>query len=508
MKLYRIVCIDDDEQFLRSLEGLLPDKVNALCSDFQCCFEFASSVEELFDVLKNPAPDASLSMMIADQKMTGTTGIELIEKLKVEYPNIVTVLLTGHGSLDSAKHAINRQLLDQYLSKPIEDINVFVSLIVNLLKRHHLDLEERERTEQLAKTVLQLRKSNEQLSEMQAAAEQVVALSRLLKNQDLGELMETAAHEAAKLFAAQNAALCFAADDPAAVPPARLNCPCPQEELLRRVKREAEKLNCATYHNCVPDACCMLGAQSPRVLVPLSDGEQTNGRVNDAPMSGYLCVCGIDPASAACEKVLKYKAQLLGEILGVSLENAYLYQQAKRDSETDILTGIHTRRILKERLDAEFQRTARYARPFSLVMVDADNFKNINDTCGHVAGDRVLRQLAGTLAREIRETDCLARYGGDEFVVLMPETILSDAANAAERMRASAERIVLPRGGSVTISCGVAGWCPSCDRCAQDVLYRADVALRQAKQAGKNRVQISNPAEPQEISASGRSARK
>ena len=178
MKTYQIICVDDDEQFLRSLESLLPNRVEALCSGFHTAFEFVSSAEELFELLESSSPEESLAMVISDQMMPGISGLELIEKLKGENPDIVSVLLTGHSGMDSAKYAINSLLLDQYVSKPIEDIHVFVSLVSNLLKRHHLTMSERARTEQLANVVMQLRASNEAISAMQAAAEDIATLGK------------------------------------------------------------------------------------------------------------------------------------------------------------------------------------------------------------------------------------------------------------------------------------------------------------------------------------------
>jgi len=495
MKKYRIICIDDDEQFLQSLEGVLPEKVDALCPDFQCTFEFAALAEELFEIIRSDTPeDGSLAMVISDQMMTGISGIELIEKLKAEYPNIVTILLTGHGGLDSAKYAINRHLLDQYVSKPIEDISVFVSLVANLLKRHHLDLEERERTEQLVKTVMQLRHSNEEISIMQAAAEEIAMLSKCFRSLDLDEVVAVAVHEVPKMFKAERAVLCLTPSGCPVELVHRAGCPCPHDQLLLRndVQEaiETSRLSCGS----VPEVCAKLGSRSPDVIVPLavkafreSDGDAGDGR-------GYLCMCNIDPAVARSAALMKYKASLASEVLSASLTNAKLYQQAKRDSETDYLTGASTRRVLEEKLEAEHERAVRYKHPFCVVIVDVDGFKDINDTAGHIAGDKALRQLADILSQEMRQTDVLARYGGDEFVILMPETDLSDAVGAAERMRKKAESAVMQCGRSLTISCGVAGWSGAEDETGTDVLRRADAALHRAKRAGRNNVQTEKAA--------------
>jgi len=490
MKKYRVVCIDDDDQFLQSLESVLPEKVEALCPDFRCDFQFASSSEELFEVIgPDAADDSSLAMVISDQMMTGISGIELIEKLKGEYPNIVTVLLTGHGGLDSAKYAINRQLLDQYISKPIEDISVFVSLISNLLKRHHLDLEERERTEQLVKTVMQLRSSNEEISTMQAAAEEIVMLSKCFKGLDFDEVVSVASREVPRLFKAERAFLCVAPESCPLEVGSRHGSPGAQEQLLTRDDMEQARKEEGSVSGAMLPACAKLGGMSRDLVIPLSIGAFRTSTMECDKKRAYLCMCNMDHSIMRCPGLIKYKAGLVSEVLNASLANAELYQQVKHDSETDYLTGAKTRRVLEEKLEAEHERALRYKHPFCVILVDVDGFKRINDSSGHICGDNALRQLGGVLAQQMRQTDILARYGGDEFVILMPETDLADAVRAAERMRKGTEAAVMDCGQNLTISCGVAAWSGDEGQSGTDVLRRADEALHRAKRSGRNNVQ-------------------
>jgi diguanylate cyclase (GGDEF)-like protein len=489
MREYRIVCVDDDEQFLRSLEGSLPKRVEALCPDFRCAFDFAQSAEELDEVLsEGPA----LDMVISDQMMPGLSGIDLIERLKADKPDLVTVLLTGHGSLDSAKYAINRRLLDQYVSKPIEDIDVFVSVVANLLKRHHFDLEERNRTEQLARTVVQLQSINEEIGAMQAAAEEIAMLSRSLKTLNLEEVLSLASQEVPKIFRARRAVLCCAPKGCPFMVVGREQCPCPQEGLASRSDAREVNLTGCSLSGQVPEVCAKLGGKSPDVVIPLTMAGLDIQGEGPGNQQGYLCVCDIDPAAPNSPELIRYKADLTGELLSASLTNARLYEQAKRDSEVDYLTGVGTRRTLEEKLDQERQRASRYEHPFSVVIVDADRFKTVNDESGHIAGDLMLRKLTEAILQEVRQTDYLARYGGDEFVVLMPETALADAAAVAERMRRRAETVLAPSGRALTISCGVAGWSGEESESGTDVLRRADAALREAKNSGRNNVHVED----------------
>jgi diguanylate cyclase (GGDEF)-like protein len=160
-------------------------------------------------------------------------------------------------------------------------------------------------------------------------------------------------------------------------------------------------------------------------------------------------------------------------------------------SLTDGLTGLDNRRHLNERIDEMFQHAQRLSEPFSIVMCDLDKFKSVNDTYGHQAGDEVLKQLASILKEEAREIDRVGRYGGEEFMLLLPGTVLDAAVTFAERVRKHVERhtFTFPGGSTKrTASFGVAGW-PHPKIADSDTLVRmADDALYVAKETGRNRV--------------------
>jgi two-component system cell cycle response regulator len=193
-------------------------------------------------------------------------------------------------------------------------------------------------------------------------------------------------------------------------------------------------------------------------------------------------------------------ADFAGEVLRAAvpvLEKAYDLEHATASraellelATTDPLTGLANRRALAARLAAEFERTGRYGGSLSLLMIDIDDFKHVNDTFGHPAGDVVLVRLATTFAREQRTVDLVARYGGEEFVIMLPETNAVGAANFAERLLAKvAEQDfgVPPNVVRVTVSIGIATY-P--DGRAADVtafLAQADQKLYQAKHDGRNR---------------------
>jgi diguanylate cyclase (GGDEF)-like protein len=159
---------------------------------------------------------------------------------------------------------------------------------------------------------------------------------------------------------------------------------------------------------------------------------------------------------------------------------------------TDPLTGLYNRHRFFELASREFERARRYAHPLSIIIIDIDNLKPINDTHGHLAGDCLIQSIGSECTRQLRKTDVLGRYGGDEFIALLPETELSETLQVIDRLRehiaqtpVSFEDQSLP----TTISVGVAGLERDCSG-IEDLLARADKALYAAKQAGKNRVSV------------------
>ena len=189
----------------------------------------------------------------------------------------------------------------------------------------------------------------------------------------------------------------------------------------------------------------------------------------------------------------------LRNIIDVALDKWTRLQQAMADKEKlerlanfDSLTGLYNRRAILGKLYELINVANRYKEDFSLSMLDIDHFKRVNDRYGHLTGDEVLEKIATLIHRNIRDTDIVGRYGGEEFIIILPKTNLSSAWVAAERLRSIIEKAEMKDSAgnvfAITVSQGLSGWERGED--IHSLISRADEALYKAKEKGRNRVQI------------------
>jgi two-component system, cell cycle response regulator len=177
--------------------------------------------------------------------------------------------------------------------------------------------------------------------------------------------------------------------------------------------------------------------------------------------------------------------------------NREIHRSLEREqllARTDGMTGLYNYRYFFELASREFNASLRYQRPLSIIIFDADHFKQINDTLGHLAGDKLLVTMAQTVGAQMRNVDVLARYGGDEFIILLPTTGVQQAFHIAERLRSSIMSTLVEMDNkmfAITLSIGVTEmYFDPVDNGVEEIVQRADKALYAAKQAGRNRTEI------------------
>jgi diguanylate cyclase (GGDEF)-like protein len=234
------------------------------------------------------------------------------------------------------------------------------------------------------------------------------------------------------------------------------------------------------------------------LCIPLiTQGQATSLLVLSASRTASLS--DTPPSSVASEAL----AVSVGEHLGLALTNLRLRESLRDQSIRDPLTGLFNRRYLEETLEREISRAARSGKPIGVMMMDIDHFKRFNDAFGHPGGDALMRELGALLHTHTRIEDAACRYGGDEFVVALPESPLEIVLARAEELRRAAHLLNIMHEGSVlsavSMTVGVAVY-PDHGSDMDALVHAADEAMFRAKRAGGDRVQVALPPDDQEPS--------
>lgn len=329
--------------------------------------------------------------------------------------------------------------------------------------------------------------------ELEALNRLIAAVSGSL---NLNEILEEAAYTTVEMLGAAACGLFLYEAD------ADILTLAAEHGLPKTLKDRFSRFPVAGFHNesVVRKACTRLHddiAHVPAfVELGLLESQPEWGSYLCVPLTAKGVVTGImgifsrRPRAFESHDIALYQG--VGEQIGLAIANARLYQTVQQQAVIDGLTGAYNRRYLDEFLAKEIYRCNRYRHGVSLIMLDIDHFKEYNDTYGHPAGDEVLRQIVKLFRKYVREVDLIARYGGEEFVLVLPETDLTGACTAAEKIRAAVQLYPFPKG-HLTLSLGVAHCETDAGLSSEMFLARADQALYKAKNNGRNCVCVWQP---------------
>ncbi len=409
-------------------------------------------------------------LALLDLGLPGFSGLELLSRIKEQAPHTEVILFTGHAGMDSALQALRLGAYD-YLLKSELRLDNLQAVVVRALERRRLDLSNRE-------LLANLRRAQQEISRQRAQD-----LSRVRR---LGEALavpltwEQLFHGLLNLIWESIPFKVLGLEFRGARRELSLEAfhrqPGLNEDIVDRTKAWLkERFRLAAEG--LPDPAAL---PAERPLPEVLAGEARAGE------SLALVAGGRDIPFTPEEAELFRILILQGE---AALKNLELFEEVKNLSIRDGLTGLFNYRHFWELLAHEVEQSRRYQTPLALLFLDLDNFKIINDALGHSRGDLVLKTLADYLRTALRQADVVCRYGGEEFVALLPKTPVDQAMKLAERLRQKISRMTIPlpeRDVQFTVSIGVAGLTPEMD--GEALVEAADAAMYRAKKAGKNQV--------------------
>jgi len=447
--LARVLVVDDD-RFQRELVR----DVLAGRAAVETCADADEALREL--------ARGRFDLILSDLSMPGRSGLELLQAVLRDHPGTDFVLVTANSSVASAVEALRMGATD-YLEKPVRPEDLILAL-ERALGRRRLFTENRRLRDELS-----LYQSCRLLSGC-LEPEDLFAMALDLSLRGLELRRGFALYHRAGLpgsdgfharglaepdeLALREALLAKPLDLPAGEP--RCESRGELHELLHRVGIEAGQL----------------------MVIPVHGEEE----------GGLLCLAGEGgPLSA----VHLERARVIAEHAALALRNAERYRAARDRAFIDDVTEVYNARYLLEALDREIRRSERYGTELSILFIDLDRFKLVNDTHGHLVGSNTLRQLSRLLEGCVRQVDTVARYGGDEFTILLADTGARLGRSVAERIRQSVERHPFEAGSGrtlrLTCSVGISTY-PAHGRTREALLDAADKAMYRAKSLGRNRL--------------------
>ncbi|MDJ0851096.1 MAG: diguanylate cyclase [Myxococcota bacterium] len=446
----RVLVVDDDRLIREMVRDAIDERARV-----ESCENGESALEAL---AREPA-----DLVISDLTMPGISGTELLERVRREHPGTDFILLTAHATVESAVGALRMGAAD-YLVKPIHREELAL-LVDRILARRRL-LEENARLRDELRTL--------------------DACRTLVRCLDPGEVYAVALDLLLGTLPCERGIALFH----------RTSLPMTDGVAFRGFEEgEARRLRAALLQD-KPLELDTYGA-----IEVLGDGELHEalrdvglepGRLLAVPLRGRETEAGVvwlfEPPEGFNADQLE-SARLVAGHAELALQNAERYHQAKERAFVDDVTEVYNARFLLQATEHEIQRAERYEKPLTVLFLDLDRFKLVNDRYGHLVGSNVLRQLSRVLLDCIRQVDTLARYGGDEFTILLVDTDAREGLAIAERIRRMVADTFFEGGQAdpirLTVSVGVAVY-PQDARDRDGLLDAADKAMYRAKSLGRD----------------------
>ncbi len=464
MTVSKILVVDDD-RFARTFCRQILEEDDG--------FEIAEaeSVEDGLEIIRKGGVD----LVISDLVMPGKTGIDMVEILRLEHPGLRVILITGHGTVESAVKAMKLGALD-YIRKPLDPAE-FKVVVHRALEQSRLAEENRD-----LRNSLKLYDASSRISKT-IEIEELYQIIFDLMIQEVGAtrgflyIVDQEQGESSIILSEgfdveENEGLDGKMFEELQEELAHLNEPfIPDHPLATTVR----------YRNSSDQV-------QSSIFIPLQNKNELAGAVVffDTERTGVFGHEALRVTSFLCKHA------------STALENAMLYSQAKILTITDDLTNVFNYRYLNNILDRELVRAQRLNSSMSVLFLDLDSFKEVNDNHGHLLGSKILVELAGLLKGTVRKVDAVARYGGDEYIVVLTDTNSKGAMIVAERIRQMVEdhTFTVSEGYPIklTISIGVASY-PEHGVNKVELLHLADEAMYKGKFGKKNIVYVATPGE-------------
>ncbi len=330
---------------------------------------------------------------------------------------------------------------------------------------------------------------------MKMAAKQLSILTMGLSKLKFEEVISLAIIEIPKSFGARKAFLCLAGKDSDTAEIFTQNSLAIENTIRNKELFEEVISNNKILFGNMTSYCRNIGIDEEKsgILIPLKiyvdlDKCKIESNLTD---TGFLCITDISEDFNEPKNLTFHKASMIQSVLNINLTNAKIcedYKKMKKESQIDPITKVGNRKYLEDTLETEFSRASRYNNSFSVAIIDIDDFKGINDEYGHAFGDKVLYHLCRNLQNSVRKSDIVARYGGDELVVIFPETTLDKAISVLERFRLLLKKSKFDNTVKFTFSAGITEISKDFPDSPKFMLKRADKALYIAKNNGRDQI--------------------